>query len=74
MEMVKRLSGKISRLELDSVKWMEEFPGCAEKMNITGWFSLCERMKGYNLQVTNSFIKKLQRLYCRFENPNFYSG
>ena len=56
MAMVERLSGKICRLEPNSVKRMEEFSDCAEKMKTASWFSLCEWMKGYNSHVTNSFI------------------
>ena len=57
MEMVKRLSGNIFRIEPNNVKWIEEFLACVKKMKTAGCFSLCERMKGYNSHVTNSFIK-----------------
>ena len=68
---MKRTSGKIFRLEPKNVKWAEEFPRCAEMMRNTRWFSLCEKIRGHNLEVTNSFINNSKYYVVKLQTLEF---
>ena len=52
----KKLGGLICRLEPDNIQWIIQFPRSTQLMRDVGWFPLCERMQGYNVQVTQAFI------------------
>ena len=71
MVVMKRLSGKICRLEPVNVKWDEEFSRCAEIMRNAGWFSFCEKLKGHNLEVTNAFINNYKDSVVSLQTLNF---
>ena len=56
--MVKRRpGGLICRLEPDNTQWIMQFPRSAQLMRNAGWFPFCEKLQGYNIQVTQAFIK-----------------
>ena len=56
--MVKRRpGGLICRLEPDNTQWIMQFPRLAQLMRNFGWFPFCEKLQGYNMQVTRAFIK-----------------
>ena len=40
-------------------------------MKTTGWFSLCEQMKGYNFQVTNAFVNNYRDYVVDFQTLVF---
>lgn len=71
MEVVKKLSGKICRLEPNNIKWAKEFPRCVEIMKNAGWFSLCERLRGHNLQVTNAFVNNYKDFVVNLQTLMF---
>ena len=71
MAVMKKLDGKICRLELENVKWAEEFPRCAEMMRNAWWFSLCEKFRGHNLEVTNAFVNNYKDFVVNFQTLNF---
>ena len=52
----KKLGGLICRLEPDNIQWIIQFPRSAQLMRDVGWFPFCERLQGYNVQVTQDFI------------------
>ena len=56
MAVMKKLSEKICKLDPDNVRWVEEFTRCIEMMKNEGWFFMCEKLRGHNLHVTNSFV------------------
>ena len=68
---MKKVAGKICKLEPTNVKWAEEFPKCAEMMQNGGWFSFCERLSGHNLEVTNAFVKNYKASSVIFQTLSF---
>ena len=71
MALMKRLNWKICRLEPENVKSVEEFPRSAEMMRNEGWFYFCEKLRGHNREVTNSFIKNYKNIVLSFQTLNF---
>ena len=57
MTKTKNLGGIIWRLEPNNLQWVDQFPRYAEMMRNAGWFPLCERMQGHNMQVTKDLLK-----------------
>ena len=53
----KNPGGLIWRLKLDNIQWIMQFPRSTQLMRYAGWFPFCERLQGYNIQVTQDFIK-----------------
>ena len=51
-----------------NLKWDEEFPQRAKMMLDVRWFSLFQRVSGYNVEVTKYF-QELQKLIYEFSNP-----
>ena len=68
---MKKLSEKICKLDPDNVKWAKEFPRCAEMMKHVGCFSLCEKLRGHNLQVTNAFVNNYKVYVVNLQTLNF---
>ena len=71
MVVMKKLSGKICRLEPENVKWHEVFPRCVETMRNAGCFYFCEKLRGHNLEVTNAFMKNYQDYSISFQTLSF---
>ena len=45
-----------------------KFPRSAQLMRNAGWFPFCERLKGYNMQMTRAFIKNYRDEIVDFKN------
>ena len=71
MVVMKKLSGNFYRLELESVKWAKEFPKCTKMMRNAGWFSLFEKLRGHNLEVTNTFMNNYKDSLVSFQTLYF---
>ena len=50
--MKKGSGGLLYRLEPDNTQWIMQFPRSAQLMRNVGWYPFCERLQGYNIQVT----------------------
>ena len=48
-------SGKTNRAEPTELKWIDQFPGCAELFQNTGWLDFFKKIDGYNTEVTYKF-------------------
>ena len=66
--MKRRPRGLIWRLELDNTQWIMQFPRSAQLMRNAGWFPFCERLQGYNVQVTQAFIKNYRDGVVNFKS------
>ena len=67
--MKRKLGGLICRLEPDNnTLWIMQFPISAQLMRNAGWFPFCERLQGYNMQVTRAFIKNYRDGVVDFKN------
>ena len=55
--MKKRPGGLICRLEPDNTQWIVQFPRSVQLIRNAGWYPFCERLQGYNIQVTRAFKK-----------------
>ena len=55
-------------LEPDNTKWILQFPRSSQLMRNVGWFSLCEKLQGYNTQVTQTFIKNYKEGVVQLKN------
>ena len=64
----RRPGGLICRLEPDNTQWIMQFPRSAQLMRNAGWFSFCEKLQGYNTQVTRAFIKNYKEGVVRLKN------
>ena len=64
----KKLGGLICRLEPDNIQWIMQFPRSAQLMRDAGWFPFCERLQGYNVQVTRAFIKNYKDGFVDFKS------
>ena len=66
--MKRKPGGLICRLEPDNTQWIMQFPRLAQLMRNASWFPFCERLQGYNMQVTRAFIKNYKDGVVDFEN------
>ena len=48
----KSRSGYVLWVEPHSIAWMEKFPTSVEKIKKAGWYSMCERIGDYHVEVT----------------------
>ena len=64
----RRPGGLICRLEPDNTQWILQFPRSSQLMRNAGWFSLCEKLQGYNTQVTRAFIKNYKEGVVQLKN------
>ena len=66
--MKRRLGGLICRLEPDNTQWRMQFPRLAQLMRNASRFSFCEKLQGYNTQVTRAFIKNYKEGVVQLKN------
>ena len=66
--MKRKPGGLICRLEPDNTPWIMQFSRSAQLMRNAGWFPFCERLQGYNMQVTHAFIKNYRDGVVDFKN------
>ena len=45
-----------------------QFLRSAQLMRNAGWFPFCEKLQGYNIQVTRAFIKNYKNGVVEFKN------
>ena len=45
-------SGHVLQVEPQSIAWMEKFLAAIEKIKKPGWYSMCERIGDYHVEVT----------------------
>ena len=46
---------KLLKFELENMEWTEKIPHYVQKLKEAGWYTLCERIRDYNVEVTKSF-------------------
>ena len=69
---MKKSSGKICRLELVNLKWVEEFLQCAKTLRSVGWFYFFGSVSGYNVELTKYFSKNYwSNSSMNFQTLNF---
>ena len=48
----KSRSGHVLRVDPQSIAWIEKFPAAVETIKKAGWYSMCERIGDYHVEVT----------------------
>ena len=48
-------SGKTNRAEPTDMKWIDQFPGCAELFQKAGWLDFFKKINSYNTEVSYKF-------------------
>ena len=62
--------GKLCRLEPVNTKRAEDFLDCAELFRRPSWFSFFEKIIGYNMEVTRSFVQNCSNSVFEFQTIN----
>ena len=53
-------SGHVLRIEPKNIEWISKFPIDTAKLKEAGWYTLCERIGDYNVEVTKSFCQNFK--------------
>jgi predicted secreted Zn-dependent protease len=48
----------VVRVEPEGVEMLEAYSEIANQFKQVGWFSLCEKLQGSNMEVTRAFVER----------------
>ena len=65
------MSGKLHRFEPINTQCDEEHPQCINMPMDAVWFSFFDKIRGYNVEVTQQFSYKFIRSYVDFKILSF---
>ena len=64
-------SGKTNRAEPTNMKWIDQFPGCAELFQNAGWLEFFKKINGYNTEVSYKFAQCYNQDMVVFDTLKF---
>ena len=64
-------SGKTNRVEPTELKWINQFPGCAELFQNAGWLDFFKKIDGYNTEVSCKFAQCYNQDMVVFDTLKF---
>ena len=64
-------SGKTNRAESTELKWIDQFPGCAEIFENAGWLDFFKKIYGYNTEVSYKFSQYYNQDIIVFDTLKF---
>ena len=53
-------SSHVLRIEPKNIEWMSKFPLATANLKEEGWYTSCERIGDYNVEVTKSFCQNFK--------------
>ena len=65
------MSSKLHRFEPINTQCDEENPQCINMLMDAGWFSFFDKIRGYNVEVTQQFSCKFIGSYVDFKSLSF---